>query len=325
MSDDNGESREVVLSEYYYETLLDLIAENVTSNYAVISLAEEMGMSMDDEDIQEEIQKELDLYISSEFGGSRREYKKYLKEYYMTDNYVRFCIGVDVLYSRLTAKYLDNGDIISDDATVREKINEEFVRTWHVMIINDDESDYEKACDVLEKISSGEATMYQMIGRYSEDFKGTTLDGYYFTKGSMESAYEDAAYALEVGEVSDVVTAIGEDYYGNRTTCFYIIQRLELESAYIEKNFDTLKSEYIDSIVYEKMSSRQESLKFTPNEYYNTLNLLTLEAPRLTDGFVITVVALCVGGVALIGGGIAFWVYLEKKKIKSRKSGKNSK
>ncbi len=322
VSDDNGEIREAVLSEYYYETLLELISENITSNYAVLTLAEKMGISMNDKDVQDEIQRELDLYIASEFGGERKEYKKYLEEYHMTDNYVRFCIGVDVLYSRLTTEYLSAGDIENDDDKIREKINEEFIRTWHVMIINDDKADQKRANDVLEKVRSGEESMYTMIGRYSEDFQSTTLDGYYFTKGTMDKAYEDAAYALEVGEFSDVIVAIGDDYYGNRVPCYYVIQRLELDQAYIDKHFDTLKTEYINSIAYEKMESVESTLEFTPNDYYDSLDLLTLEAPRQIDTFTITIVSLCVVGAAIIVGGIIFWIYYQKKKIRKRKNGK---
>ena len=316
----DGEERAVKLSDYYYETLADLISENITANYAVLTLAEKEGISLDDEDIQKEIQKELDLYIENEFGGKRRAYKKYLDQYHMTDNYVRFSIGVDVLYSRLTTEYLRGGEITDSDDEIREIINEEFIRTWHVMIVNNDESDYQTACEVLEKIRSGESSVYKMIGsKYNEDFMNTTLNGYYFTKGSMDRAYEDAAYALEIGEVSDVVTAIGEDYYGNRVTCYYIIQRLELEDEYIEKNFDALETEYVNSVVYAKMEAEQETLEFEPNDYYISLSLLDLDEPRQTDVVAIAVAAAIVGGVLLVVGGILLWVRHEKKKIKSRK------
>lgn len=319
VSDDNGEERAVKLSDYYYEALSDLIFENITANYAVLALAEKEGISLEDEDIQEKIQNELDIYISSEFGGKRRAYKKYLDEYHMTDNYVRFSIGVDVLYSRLTTEYLNSGEIVTEEDAIREIINEEFILTRHVMLINDKETDYDTACYVLDKIRSGESTVYDMIGsKYNKDF-GDTGNGYYFTKGTMDKAYEDAAFALEIGEVSDIVTAMGKDGYGNRVPCYYIIQRFELDQEYINKNFDKLESEYINSVVYEKMDTEQASLEFIPNDYYNSLSLLNLKAPRQTDTFNALVVGLVVVGIAIVVGGIVFWVRHEKKKIKSRK------
>lgn len=319
VSDDDGAERAVKLSDYYNEALSNLISENITANYAVLSLAEKAGISLEDEDIQDKIQNELDLYIENDFGGKRRAYKKYLDEHHMTDNYVRFSIGVDVIYSRLTTEYLNSGEIATEEEEIRKIINEEFILTRHVMLMNDKSTDYQTACYVLDQIRSGESSVYEMIGsKYNKDF-GDTGNGYYFTKGSMDKAYEDAAFALEIGEVSDVVTAMGKDSYGNRVPCYYIIQRFALDQNYVNNNFEVLKSEYINSVVYKKMEAEQQSLEFTPNDVYDSLSLLELDEPRQTDTFTVWVLTSTLGGVAIVVGGIVFWVRHEKQKIKNRK------
>lgn len=60
---------------------------------------------------------------------------------------------------------------------------------------------YELAKEVLELARDGETDFEQLIEKYSEDSKGT----YSFGKGDMEPAFEEAAFNLGTGEVSDIV------------------------------------------------------------------------------------------------------------------------
>lgn len=314
---ENGEEKEVVLSEYYSEKLRDLIFENIVSNYAVLTLANEAGLSLDSDDMKDRIQASVDLYIESEFEGKRSEYKKWLKSEGITDNYVRFTLGVDQLYSDLVTEYLKTG-IISDDVDyINEYIRKEFVRTWHIMISNEDGSsdNYDRAAEALEKINSG-TSMYKMIGsKYNDDLTPGTLDGHYFTKGTMDKAYEKAAYSLEVGEVSDIVASVGKDN-GRTIDCYYIIQRLELDDEYIEKNFDTLKSDYYISIVYDMVEELQSSLSFALNDYGRSLDLLALEEPSTTDPVIVLIVGSVIFGIVIIALVTATVIVMKKRKEK---------
>ena len=299
---EDGEEIEVVLSEYYAEELNELICENIVSNYAVLTLADKAGLSLDSKEMKEKIQASVDAYIENDFDGKRSEYKKWLKSEGITDNYVRFTLGVDLLYSELVTEYLKTGVISDDNDYVDEYIKSEFVRTWHIMISNEDGSsdNYARAEAALDMIRSGEKTMYKMIGsKYNDDLTPGTLDGYYFTKGTMDEAYEKAAYALEIGEVSDIVASVGE-VNGRTIDCYYIIQRLELDNDYIVKNFDTLKSDYYISVVYDMVEKLQSSLKFNFNEYGSSLELLSLKAPSTTDPVIVLVVGSVVVAAIMI-------------------------
>ena len=296
-------------SDEYINELNELVYENIVANYAVLTLAAEEGMSLDDEGMKDEIQASVDAYIQSNFEGDRSDYKKSMKENGLTDNYVRFSFGVDILYSKLVSEYLSSGVINDDDDYVREKIKNEFARSWHVMIIDDGSDECkQKAEEALAMVESG-TSMYKMIGsKYNDDFNLTTFDGYYFPKGVMDKAYEDAVFALEVGEKSGLVYAKGEDYYGNAVDCYYIIERLEIEDSYVEKNFATLKTSYYTAEVYSMVSELEESLKFVPNEFYKSLDLTSLAAPKTVDyvivvavvGILVAVLAVALVAVALI-------------------------
>ena len=329
--EENGEEKEVVLSEYYLDELERLVYDNIVSNYTVLTLAEDAGLSLESEEIQKNVQISLDAYIETDFLGKRSNYKKWLHEEGITDNYVRFTLGVDLLYSELANEYLKTGIISDDNDFIEEYIKTEFVRTWHIMILNEDGADenYERAKEALDKIKSG-TTMYDMIGStYNEDYKLTTLDGYYFTKGIMDEAYESAAYALEVNEVSDIVASVGEDSAGNKVDCYYIIQRLEVEDAYVKKHFDELKDSYYVSVIYDMVDELKSSLEFVPNDYCRSLNFLALEAPNTTDPVIVLAVGSVIFGAIAIFAAVVIVAKMKKNKeekirlaIEAKKKGK---
>ena len=60
---------------------------------------------------------------------------------------------------------------------------------------------YEKACDVRELAVNGENDFVDLASRYSEDSTIT----YSFGKGVMDKNFEEAAFQLETGEVSQVI------------------------------------------------------------------------------------------------------------------------
>ena len=324
VTDDNGVEKSVKLSDYYAQRLTSLVYENIVSNYSILKLCEEAGLSLDSDYVKEATQTTLDAYIQSEFDGKRSEYKKYLKENGTTDRYVRFSLGIDILYSQLAAEYVKSGILKNDDAAVREIIENDFVRTWHIMILdeNGSQENYERAQEALQKIQNG-ATMYEMIGsKYNQDFSLTTIDGYYFTRGGMDPAYEEAAYSLEVGEVSGVVKSIGKNMSGDRVDCYYIIQRLELEDQYINNNFETLKKDYHDSTIFSMVETLEDSLKFVPNEFCESLDIVELDMPTQHDPVVIVTVTAIILGV---GGISAITVIFLRKRAKKLNKGKNEK
>ncbi len=307
-------------STEYLNELSTLVGENIVSNYAVLKLAEDAGLSLEDEEVQDNIQAQIDKYIESDFGGKRSAYIDSLKEMGATDNYIRFSLGVDILYSGLVSEYLDSGVINDDNDFIIETINNEFIRTKHIMILNGNgsEENLAKAEEALEKIENG-TSFDKMIGsKYNNDFMLTTSDGYYFTKGTMAPEYESAAYELEVGEISGIVASVGENSLtGEQEDCYYIIQRLPLEEKYINKNFDELKEEYFSSVVYGMVDELKSNMTFSMNEYGNSLDLLDLEAPKQTDTLVV-LVALTIGLALLLATGVVVLIVYKKKKINQR-------
>ena len=305
------------------DELRELVYTNIVTNYAILSLCETEDLTIENSDLDDRIDEYVDNLVESEFEGKKKNYKENLKEYGLTDRYVRFTAAVDLLYSDLLAELLEDGKIEDDNDKIKEIVEKEFVRTWHIMISNDAGEDVEanraKAEEALSKLSDGSMTMYKLIGsQYNEDFSIGDLDGLYFTHGSKTKEYEDAAFALEVNEVSEVIEASVTNANGENVTGFYIIQRLALEDKYITDNLPALKEQYHDSVIYSMLEKEREELEFKPNELGKSLDLGDLEAPISVAATVklVVIISACV----LLAGGIAAVVIVIVKKKKNKKA-----
>ena len=263
----------------YIEELKNDVYNALKVNSAALTVAKRYEITPDSESVKDYVKLQLEA-LASEFAEQlafeidddgvpstdeiNRLYKEYLAENNLTDRYNRFVFAVDGCVSALVEKLTVNGTIPNDDETVGAYIRDNFVRTLHVYIRNDEKDDVAAnrriAEDCLDDLRSGRKTIVELIGSvYNEDLTLTSKHGFYFTKGEFSEEYEAAAFGIGIGEYSDIVeTASG----------FYIIQRLELEDDYIEKNFETLKSQYRYAYVNDMIAECRDTLTFVPRSDY---------------------------------------------------------
>ncbi len=290
------------------EELDRIVKEQIVANAAILKLCEQVGLDYPERDSKKDAEAELEATISSDFEGDEDAFSESLAEVGLTRRYVLYATQVDLMYQRLLSHYPETGLVSDDEAEIRSYIEKNFVRTIHVM-----NSDLAQITEAYEKLQSGSMTMFKAIGSvYNKDFNSVSDNGYYFARGTMDEAYEEAALALSPGQISGVVTATAE--IGNRLeTAYYIIQRLELEEDYITENLSTLQSSYYSSVIYDDMQDIREDLIFAPSEFYTTLDLTDLALPYETSdlGWVIPCV---IAGVAVIALGIAIPVIVIKRK-----------
>lgn len=96
--------------------------------------------------------------------------------------------------------------------------NTKEVSVQHVLILSENskfENPKATAEEVLKKAKKG-TPFADLIARYNED-PGATEAGYTFGRGEMESAFEEASFALDFEEISDIV----QTSYG-----YHIIRRV---------------------------------------------------------------------------------------------------
>ena len=148
--------------------------------------------------------------------------------------------------------------------------------------------------------------MNKVIGsKYNEDLTTVTLDGHYFTRGSMEQAYEDVAFSLEENSHSGIIVSRGVSNLTSKSvTCLYIIERLPMAESYINSHLTELSDKCADSIISADLDKKLEVLTFTPNEFFGTLDLTNLEVPE--DGFdwalllIIVAIVLAVSAIVVV-------------------------
>ena len=249
--------------------LEDFVWSNLSKNTVILSYAKELGIDPNNADVKKAVQSAIDSVAES--AGGKKGYLAQLEENFMTDHLLRFNLQASQVLNLIQIELLNNKTIDGSDEAARAVIESDaFIRTLHVYVQNDAGEDVdanrEKAQTALDELKAGEK-LNSVIGRYSEDFYMTTTDGYYFTYGEYEQAYEDAAFALEVGEFSDIIET---------SSGFFIIYRLEKDSEYVEKNFESLKERYLYAQAEAILEQRAEKAELVATDFGKSLNLIEI-------------------------------------------------
>ncbi len=270
-------------AEQYREELESLIMENLNENYLILSACKELSIDVNSKEKKQYVDKEMKSILNSDFGGDEKEMAEWIESQGMTESYLRFCIGVEYLQSSIYYTLLDMGYYRYDTRNIDDFMDyvmtsENYARTIHVFVSNDEGDDIEanrrKAQTMYEHlIAEGDVTerqklMRTYIGSANNDDLQITGDGYYFTHGEMEKAYEEATFALEENGVSEVVeTADG----------FYVIMRLAPDDKYVLLHAQTLLSYYQSAAMGAYVETYNEDCPVEFNNYGKSLDLLNLE------------------------------------------------
>lgn len=300
-----------------------LVRENVLTNYAILAVCESAGLSYHERELSDAVDEELEELLREDFGGEEAERAKSMEEHGLTERYLRFTIGLDLLYAELTVRYPEAGLVESDEAAVRKYIEENFVHVYHLVFFNDTEDEREanraKAEEALSLLRSGKKSMYDLIkAGMTEDFSDPSGNGYYITRGTMDAAYEDAAFALDIGGVSDVIEAKGENNMGRLTDAFYVIGRFALDESYINTHFTALQDDYYAAAIYADMNELRAGMSFAPNDFYNSLDLTSLLPPDESGDPMTVWLWVGIGGACLVAVGAVVTVVVVKRKHRAK-------
>jgi len=309
------------------QELKDFVAAALPSRqHALLSLAADYGIDIESGDVGKGVDDYMASVLADSFADDRDAYIESLAAEYLTDHYVRTFVAVEeYLPTAIILAMMERGELDTSDEAARARINgEDMIRTTHVFISRDnalytEEENRAHAAEVQAKIAAKTTERDRMLamsdalgGKYNNDYDNVAGHGYYFVRGEMDKAYEDAAFALAEYGVSDVVeTDAG----------WYIIMRLPKDADYIadQQNFEVLKQKAYFVTLNTRAEAKLAELKtsFSMTELGNSLDLLDLD-PIDPKGGEATPIIITVAAVLLVGGtlGLVSYRMAHKKRKK---------
>lgn len=252
------------LSEDIREDFLDEVYDQIEENYAGLIIFEKNGIKLSDKEIKKGVEEYV-AYIKDALGGEEA-YIEYLKECNMTDWVCRFTNGLEVAFEKYYEVVAVSCEKEAYDAVMAK---DGFIRTTSIFIKNDDGesiNDNRAAAErILSEIRNGTPLESFIGSKYNQDLGACD---YYFMKGYFDEEYEEAAFDLEIGEVSGVVEVDGG---------FYIIKRMPIEDGYFLDNLSMLQNMYIVCKTYENISELADEIDFELNAYGKTVDIFNMQ------------------------------------------------
>jgi hypothetical protein len=307
------------------------VKENLfTRAEALISIGRDYGLDIEKGDIASSVQTEIDTMLQGSFEGDKDAYAEGLNAMFMTDRYLRAYLATENYLSKaIVEQMLMRGEVDDSDEKAWELIrSKDFLHTVHIFIDRGngktDEENRANAAALQAKIAAKTTNeeryaemRKELGGAYNNDYFDLLGNGYYFTRGETEKAYEDAAFSLLESNAFYGVSPVIEGFDG-----YYIIMLLPNDEAYINEHFQELKEKTYYVKLNDMVDQRLSTMTLEMTRYGEGLDLMDLP-PIDADGGEGAFIAAIVISAVLCGTALFAVVYMiSKKKGKLKKKAK---
>lgn len=304
------------------EKLRKFVAENLlTESHALIALGRTYGIDIEEGSIADSVQAHMEDIMEQTFAGDRDAYIESLWESYLTDRYIRTFVAVEnYLGTEIVKEMLKKGELDSSDAAAMDRLHsDDFIRIRQVFIESDYSGGAEKAKKKAEDLRAVVAAATTDAARNdamleammeSRDFTDVG-DGLYFARGEMEKSFEEAAFALPLYGVSEVIEVDGG---------FTFLMRLPKVESYMQEHLETLKDKSYFITLNEKLDAWLAANPLKMTSFGESLDPTALEVIEPDGGEgIFAVIWIGVAVVVLLLGVWVARVLLLRRKLKGKK------
>ncbi|MGM9949027.1 MAG: peptidylprolyl isomerase [Lysinibacillus sp.] len=228
-----------LLYSQYGQTVLDALI----TNEIVEQEAKKLDITLSDEEIDEEYKVYTESY------GGEDALLQALKDLNMTKEDIMNDIKIYLLTLKVMEDYVD---VTEEDVKAYFEENKESFATQEQVeashILVEDEA---TAKEVIEKLNGG-ADFAELAAEYSID-EGNAADGGalgFFGRGQMVEEFENAAFAMKVGEVSKTPVKTEHGYHIIKVT-----DKTEAAEADYETSKEEAREQLLDQRVNEQYST----------------------------------------------------------------------
>ena len=228
-----------VLQSQYGQSVLDTLI----INKIVEQEAEKLDIKLTDEEIEEEYKVYTESY------GGEDALKKALESLNMTTEDIKNDIRIYLLTVKVMEDYVDLTE--EDVKAYFEENKESFatpeqVEASHILV-----EDEKTANEVIEKLNAGE-DFAELAKEYSTDESNAAEGGAlgFFGRGQMVEEFENAAFAMKVGEVSKTPVKTEHGYHIIKVT-----DKTEAAEADYETSKEEARELLLDQRVNEQYSA----------------------------------------------------------------------
>ena len=189
------------------KTIAQELRDNIVSKLVTEVIIEKESRDKGFEITEEELQESIDEY--KEGIGGEEKYLEFLDDNSLTEEYFRENIRKTLLLEKHKENIMKDFEITEDEAIKYFNTNKESIveiRASHILFSNEDD-----AKRVREKLINGED--FEGLAKLESLDSVSAINGGdlgYFSRGSRIPEFEEKAFKLETGEISDVLkTEVG--------------------------------------------------------------------------------------------------------------------